>query len=259
MFSTPNSANKRKQYTPNETKKKKIQSLSNGMTFYCFEKDGERKIVSTDQKCRELLIAGWVLDKCCRDISIALAWQEDFEATSIVDCDGHTMARVVSRNDDSSLNNRHQDSSSTTPSFDNDEGSNNYNSNEDDDENSLNESSSTDSMDVEVVKPQVQPLRLRIRPTKAARRYIRKYQGSTKLSIPKQSFLHLVKEVIQDLPSIKEDTQFDSTAILALQEASELYTVNLLKDMKMSANFGNREKVKRTDLSLALRLRGGRL
>ena len=67
----------------------------------------------------------------------------------------------------------------------------------------------------------------RYRPGTLALREIRKYQKSTELLIRKLPFQRLVREIAQDL---KSDLRFQSTAILALQEASESYLVGLFED-----------------------------
>lgn len=56
-----------------------------------------------------------------------------------------------------------------------------------------------------------------------ALREIRRYQKSTELLIRKLPFQRLVREIAQDF---KTDLRFQSTAILALQEASEAYLVS---------------------------------
>lgn len=63
---------------------------------------------------------------------------------------------------------------------------------------------------------------LRYRPGTVALREIRRYQKSTELLIRKLPFQRLVREIAQDF---KTDLRFQSTAILALQEASEAYLV----------------------------------
>lgn len=62
----------------------------------------------------------------------------------------------------------------------------------------------------------------RYRPGTVALREIRRYQKSTELLIRKLPFQRLVREIAQDF---KTDLRFQSTAILALQEASEAYLV----------------------------------
>ena len=59
----------------------------------------------------------------------------------------------------------------------------------------------------------------RYRPGTVALREIRKYQKSTELLIRKLPFQRLVREIAQDF---KTDLRFQSSAILALQEASEV-------------------------------------
>ena len=59
----------------------------------------------------------------------------------------------------------------------------------------------------------------RYRPGTVALREIRKYQKTTELLIRKLPFQRLVREIAQDF---KTDLRFQSTAILALQEASEV-------------------------------------
>ena len=65
------------------------------------------------------------------------------------------------------------------------------------------------------------------RPGTVALREIRKYQRSTELLIRKLPFQRLVREIAQD---IKAELRFQSTAILALQEAAENYLVGLFED-----------------------------
>lgn len=65
-----------------------------------------------------------------------------------------------------------------------------------------------------------------------ALREIRKYQKSTDLLLRKLPFQRLVREIAQDF---KSDLRFQSTAILALQEASEAYLVSLFEDTNLCA------------------------
>ena len=66
----------------------------------------------------------------------------------------------------------------------------------------------------------------RYRPGTVALREIRRYQKSTDLLIRKLPFQRLVREVAQDF---KPNLRFQSTAILALQEAAEAYLVQLFE------------------------------
>ncbi|XDV17244.1 hypothetical protein PO909_023141, partial [Leuciscus waleckii] len=63
----------------------------------------------------------------------------------------------------------------------------------------------------------------RYRPGTVALREIRRYQKSTELLIRKLPFQRLVREIAQDF---KTDLRFQSSAVMALQEASEAYLVN---------------------------------
>ena len=65
-----------------------------------------------------------------------------------------------------------------------------------------------------------------------ALREIRRYQKSTNLLIRKLPFQRLVREIAQQF---KNDLRFQSTAILALQEASEAYLVGLFEESVASA------------------------
>jgi len=62
------------------------------------------------------------------------------------------------------------------------------------------------------------PKKHRYKPGTVALREIRKYQKSTELLIRKLPFQRLVREIAQDY---KQDLRFQSSAVLALQEASE--------------------------------------
>merc|ERR1711973_1002097 len=62
----------------------------------------------------------------------------------------------------------------------------------------------------------------RYRPGTVALREIRRYQKSTELLIRKLPFQRLVREIAQDF---KTDLRFQSSAVMALQEATEAYMV----------------------------------
>src|SRR5688572_10095984 len=64
----------------------------------------------------------------------------------------------------------------------------------------------------------------RFRPGTVALREIRRYQKSTELLIRKLPFQRLVREIAQDF---KTDLRFQSSAVLALQEASEVCEFSL--------------------------------
>ncbi|XP_065400381.1 histone H3.1 isoform X1 [Macaca fascicularis] len=64
----------------------------------------------------------------------------------------------------------------------------------------------------------------RYRPGTVALREIRRYQKSTELLIRKLPFQRLVREIAQDF---KTDLRFQSSAVMALQEACEAYLVGV--------------------------------
>ncbi|XDB63244.1 PREDICTED: uncharacterized protein LOC102186446 [Capra hircus] len=72
----------------------------------------------------------------------------------------------------------------------------------------------------------------RYRPGTVALREIRRYQKSTELLIRKLPFQRLVREIAQDF---KTDLRFQSSAVMALQEACEAYLVGLFEDTNLSA------------------------
>jgi histone H3 len=95
----------------------------------------------------------------------------------------------------------------------------------------------------------------RHKPGFIALKEIRKYQGSTDLLIRKLPFQRLVREIAQDF---KNDLRFQSTAILALQEAAESYLVSLFEDTNLCAIHAKRITIMPKDLQLARRIRGER-
>jgi histone H3 len=98
--------------------------------------------------------------------------------------------------------------------------------------------------------------RKRYRPGTVALREIRRYQKSTDLLIRKLPFQRLVREIAQD---IKSEMRFQSTALLALQEAGEAYLVGLFEDTNLCALHGNRVTIMPKDIQLARRIRGERV
>ena len=95
----------------------------------------------------------------------------------------------------------------------------------------------------------------RYRPGTVALREIRKYQKSTELLIRKLPFQRLVREIAQDF---KTDLRFQSSAVLALQEASEAYLVGLFEDTNLCAIHAKRVTIMPKDVQLARRIRGER-
>ena len=95
----------------------------------------------------------------------------------------------------------------------------------------------------------------RFRPGTVALREIRKYQRTTDLLIRKLPFQRLVKEIAYN---IKTDLRFQSTAVLALQEAAEAYLVGLFEDTNLCAIHAKRVTIMPKDMALARRIRGER-
>ena len=95
----------------------------------------------------------------------------------------------------------------------------------------------------------------RFRPGTVALREIRKYQKSTELLIRKLPFQRLIREIAADY---KSDLRFQSSAVLALQEASESYLVSLFEDTNLCAIHAKRVTIMPRDMQLARRIRGER-
>ena len=95
----------------------------------------------------------------------------------------------------------------------------------------------------------------RYRPGAVALREIRKYQKSTELLIRKLPFQRLVREIAQDF---KSELRFQSSAVMALQEAAEAYLVGLFEDTNLCAIHAKRVTIMPKDMQLARRIRGER-
>ena len=95
----------------------------------------------------------------------------------------------------------------------------------------------------------------RFRPGTVALREIRRFQKSTELLIRKLPFQRLVREIASEF---KNDLRFQSSAVLALQEASESYLVGLFEDTNLCAIHAKRVTIMPKDMQLARRIRGER-
>ena len=95
----------------------------------------------------------------------------------------------------------------------------------------------------------------RFRPGTVALREIRRFQKSTELLIRKLPFQRLVREIASEF---KNDLRFQSSAVLALQEATEAYLVGLFEDTNLCAIHAKRVTIMPKDLQLARRIRGER-
>merc|ERR1719198_831433 len=91
---------------------------------------------------------------------------------------------------------------------------------------STNIKTARDEIITKVSKKNIEDLKKihRYRPGTVALREIRRYQKSTDLLVRKLPFQRLIREIAQDF---KSDLRFQSSAIAALQEASESYLVGL--------------------------------
>jgi len=105
------------------------------------------------------------------------------------------------------------------------------------------------------------PKKRRFRPGTVALREIRKYQKSTNLLIQKLPFSRLVREITLEMTT---DTNFkdianlrwQSSALLALQEATEAFLVYLFEDANLCAIHAKRVTIMARDIQLARRIRG---
>ena len=88
-----------------------------------------------------------------------------------------------------------------------------------------------------------------------ALRQIRRYQKSTELLIKRRPFQYLVREITQ-LGYPDKEYRFQSTALMALQEAAEAYLVGVFEDTNLCAIHAKRVTIFPKDLQLARRIRG---
>ena len=87
----------------------------------------------------------------------------------------------------------------------------------------------------------------RYRPGTVSLREIRKFQKSTDLLIRQRPFQRLVREIAQH---IKPDIRFQSSALAALQEASEDFLVKMFDQVNILAIHAGRVTIKSTDVSV---------
>ncbi|KAJ1831610.1 centromeric DNA-binding histone H3-like protein cse4 [Coemansia sp. RSA 2706] len=95
-----------------------------------------------------------------------------------------------------------------------------------------------------------------------ALREIRMYQKNTDMLIAKLPFARVVREIAQDYVSdythsgTPTGLRWQSSAILALQEASEAFLVHLFEDANLCALHAKRVTIMQRDIQLARRIRG---
>ena len=97
----------------------------------------------------------------------------------------------------------------------------------------------------------------RWRPGRLAIREIRRYQKSTDCLIPKACFQRLVRRVLQDQCAYFK-YKFQKQAVMALQEASEAFVVQLFEDTLLCCIHAHRKTIKTKDMQLAKRIRDRR-
>jgi len=98
------------------------------------------------------------------------------------------------------------------------------------------------------------PGKRRYRPGTRALMEIRRFQRSADLLIPKLPFSRVIREIAQEIGS--SDLRFQSTAIMALQEAAEAFLVTLFEDSVLCAIHAKRVTLMPKDMDLARRIRG---
>jgi len=109
---------------------------------------------------------------------------------------------------------------------------------------------------------EVQKKKHRYRPGTVALREIRKYQKTTDLLIQRLPFSRVVREIALDMMTDTNNYDGDtglrwqSSAILALQEATEAYLVHLFEDANLCAIHAKRVTIMQRDIQLARRIRG---
>ena len=100
--------------------------------------------------------------------------------------------------------------------------------------------------------PGTQRKKQKWRPGTVALREIRQYQRSTNLLIPKLPFSRLIKELANERSS-SGGLRFQSSALMALQEAAESYIVQLFEDTNLCAIHAKRVTIMPKDMLLARR------
>lgn len=95
----------------------------------------------------------------------------------------------------------------------------------------------------------------RFKPGTVALREIRRYQKSTERLIRKLPFQRLCRSLCRDTTTSPADIRFQGPALLALQEATELYLVGLFEDALLCAQHAKRVTVFGKDFLLVMRIR----
>jgi histone H3/H4 len=98
------------------------------------------------------------------------------------------------------------------------------------------------------------PHKRRYRPGTRALMEIRKYQRSTDLLLRKLPFSRLVRELTQAYNNT--GLRWQAEALLAMQEAAEVYLTQLFEDTNLCAIHARRVTVMVKDIQLTRRIRG---
>ncbi|PVF96309.1 putative histone 3 [Serendipita vermifera] len=103
----------------------------------------------------------------------------------------------------------------------------------------------------------------RYRPGTLAIKEIRRYQRSTDLLLAKLPFARVVREISMEMMTGNgrydvglTALRWQTSALLALQEASEAYLVHLFEDANLCAIHAKRVTLMQKDIQLARRIRG---
>lgn len=101
------------------------------------------------------------------------------------------------------------------------------------------------------------PGKRKFRPGTRALMEIRKFQKSTDLLIPKLPFARLIRELAMKVGGASNpNMRFQSSALMALQEAAEAFLVTLFEDTVLCAIHARRVTIMPKDMNLARRIRG---
>ncbi|KAF1915586.1 histone-fold-containing protein [Ampelomyces quisqualis] len=95
----------------------------------------------------------------------------------------------------------------------------------------------------------------RYKPGTVALREIRRYQKTTDLLLLRTPFQRLVREIAQQVTTEDGPNRWQSQALVALQEATEAFLVNLFHDANLCAIHAKRVTIQQKDIQLARRLR----
>ncbi|CAG7848425.1 Histone H3-like centromeric protein hH3v AltName: Full=CENP-A homolog [Serendipita indica DSM 11827] len=103
----------------------------------------------------------------------------------------------------------------------------------------------------------------RYRPGTLALKEIRRYQRNTDLLLAKLPFTRVVREISMEMMTGNGNYQsgaaalrWQTSALLALQEAAEAYLVHLFEDANLCAIHAKRVTIMQKDIQLARRIRG---